>query len=238
MKSLPKIVGFNINSEMEDFLFCPTVFLEGCNLRCPYCMNADIINKRIDENKIQEVISYLSKEKPEWIIISGGEPTLYVNDGSLSNLISEFEKMNCKIVVCTNGTNPEAIKYLVTIEMIDYVALDIKTGGLGYVDAGDSYKIWDILGTKSILTMERAKNNKFNYEIRTTLYPPFINMDTIKEIGQIIRKDEKWVLQQFRKNKVMLDDKAQDIEPYDLNFVRKLVEEAKKYSDNVVLRFV
>ena len=52
MNNFPKIVGFNTNSEMEDFLFCPTVFLEGCNLKCPYCMNADIINKRIDENKI------------------------------------------------------------------------------------------------------------------------------------------------------------------------------------------
>lgn len=237
MSELPKIVGFNTNSEIEDFLFSPTIFLEGCNLRCPYCMNADIVLRKFNEDKKFEVMDYLEKEKPEWIVISGGEPTIHLNNGALLNLIMWLKKANCKIALCTNGSETEAIKYLLGLKFVNYIALDIKTASSGFY-LGEGYKIHNVLATKSVLTVEKSQNKDFNYELRTTLYPLFINMDAIKEIGQIIRKDEKWVLQQFRKNKVMLDDKAQDIEPYDLEFINKLVEEAKKYSDNVVLRFV
>ena len=237
MSQYPKIAGFNNNSEIEDFLFAPTIFLEGCNFRCPYCMNANIVLNQLSEDKFNELNDYLNTEKPTWVVISGGEPTLHLENGSLLTLIMYLKQMNCKIALCTNGSRKDAIQFLLGLKILNYIALDIKTSHSNF-NLGDNYKIHNVLATKSLLPVEKANNKDFEYEIRTTLYPPFIDLDAINEIGGVIRKDEKWVLQQFRKNKVMLSEEAKNIEPYLISSVNRLVEEAKKYSDHVVLRYV
>jgi pyruvate formate lyase activating enzyme len=230
MTNLPKIRGFNKSSEAGVDVFAPSIFLDGCNLRCPYCMNSKLVKKEIsNEIDIGTIKDYVAVNKEEWMVISGGEPTC-TNIESLIMLLEEIKSWGCKISMSTNGTNPAIIEKI--IHLLNYVSMDIKSA------RNENYyenALVDITETRMILEEERSKRENFNYEIRTTLYPPFINKEDIEQIGN---RYDTWVLQQFRHDKSMLDPKCFDIKPYNNEEIEELVKIAKRFCSNVHLKYV
>jgi len=240
----PIIYGFNQCSEMGDNIFAPSVFVGGCNLRCPYCMNSKLITgdkvKQVEWNDIRD---YVSRNKIEWITISGGEPTC-INPKLLMNLINSFIGMGCKVGLSTNGTNTENLSRI--ISGLNYVALDIKSSRY-YVyeeiscnhQLGKYNSFNNIILTRASLSSNKFYREDFDYEIRTTLYPEYINKDTLEEIGHMfIVSDCKWVLQQFRNTDDMFSDTAYSVKPYTDEEAKDFLNIAKDFTSKAQLRYV
>jgi len=236
----PKIYGLNECSEVGEDIFALSIFLGNCNLRCPYCMNAKLINPNSHNLKsidIETVKKSVKENKSEWVIISGGEPTC-TPVLLLTNLITEIKSWGCKVGLSTNGTNSGVLKQIIVY--LNYVALDIKSPNNRDYDSisnGDSKK-FDVLISKSLLAENKSKRKDLDYEIRSTLFPPFINKSNIREIGSIMRKSDRWILQQFRHSKNMLDKKSLNVKPYTEKEIEEIVRVAMEFSDNVLLKEV
>lgn len=105
-----------------------SIFLGGCNLRCPFCQNGNLVLSPENESSIseEEVLAFLKKRSGilEGVCISGGEPTLY---RELPDFISKIKALGYLVKLDTNGTNPEMLRFLYENHLLDYIAMDIKT---------------------------------------------------------------------------------------------------------------
>ena len=107
---------------------CSVVFLVGCNFRCGFCHNPELVVGSSSSSEIskKEVIDFLEKRK-KWldgVCITGGEPTL---NSDLPDFIRDVKKLNYQVKLDSNGTNPTMLKLLLENKLIDYLAMDIKS---------------------------------------------------------------------------------------------------------------
>ena len=112
-----------------------TVFLTGCNLRCPYCHNPELVlprnnGKPVSENELFEFL-FSRKGKLDGVCITGGEPTLYP---SLPDLIRRIREMGFLVKLDSDGTVPEMLEHLLREKLLDYVAIDIKNAPSRYAE--------------------------------------------------------------------------------------------------------
>ena len=234
---LKPIVAFNKCSDAGPDTSDFAVFMNGCNLCCPYCMNNEL---RESKDAYHDLMPNLKKTvdkcKPEKIFISGGEPTL--NHLALFYLCGKFKSWGCNVGLSTNGTFPDIIENLVLkYEKIDYVALDLKGDARVYKLLGNVDYFFKVLSSWSILRKAKREIKGFDYEIRTTLYPPFVGIP-INGLANLFQPDEKWILQQFRKAPKMPDKKAKKVEIYSDTYLKMLLSDAKQIVPNVELRVV
>jgi pyruvate formate lyase activating enzyme len=174
---------------------CCIVFLAGCNFRCPYCHNPDLIEcpDRLDDIKEEELFGLL-EERRKWIdgiCITGGEPCL---DEELPGFIGRIKERGFLVKLDTNGTNPGMLGELIRKGMIDYVAMDIKAPPEKYskvvraaVDMDNIRKSMDIIMKSGI-----------KYEFRTTVVPRIFNKEDMESIGKWLEGAERYFIQQFR----------------------------------------
>lgn len=252
-KNIPVIYGFNKSSEACPDTFAPSIFLGGCNFCCDYCMNAGLVNhsRKLTPITIEEIRAFVFNEKSKWIHISGGEITISDTDEVL-NLIELFKSWGCKVSISTNGFEPEKLKML--LNHVDHVTMDVKTGSAKYdlvlkkpiVEdtsiIGECIKhygaIYNIIKSLKYLHDRDLVNEDFSYEIRTTLYRPLVGRDEIMEIGRLIGYPTKWILQPFRKTKIMLSKRAYNVEEYTNEEIDELFALSRKYNNNVSVKFV
>jgi pyruvate formate lyase activating enzyme len=242
IEKLPKIYGFNTFSEAGPDNFSPSIFLGGCNLRCAYCMNAKIVldYNNLKEIDINQVKDFVLKNKCEYVNISGGEATNR-HAYELINLLDEIKSWGVKASLSTNGLKPYILKSI--LNNLNYVTMDIKTSESKYKDLYwypiDHRISFDyILLSLKFLREEKSNRLDFDFEIRTTLYKPIVSIDDLKNIGKYLDKNDKWVLQPFRKSKEMIDKNAYDSLNYNIDDFKIMKECCKKYCDNVILRDV
>lgn len=209
-----------------------TIFLGNCNFRCPYCQNPDLILKfdempTISENEVIELL----KSRKKWlegVCLTGGEPLLY----DLKEFFSKIKKLGMLIKLDTNGTNPEALKELIDKRLVNYVAMDIKSP-LERYDEVAKVKVnkSDIQESVDIL-----RNSGVDYEFRMTTLPKFHKESSIINIGKWLKGSKKFVIQQFRNNKPMIDQNFRDEAPYSIEELHKFKRMLVKYIDNVEIR--
>ena len=125
--NLPPLVGFSSFAEAGyPSVIWPVVFVPGCNFRCPYCLNTEVV---LDQTNLivplEKIRKHVDDNQEDRILISGGEPTMHPN---LGNLIRTFQAMDLKVGISTNGSYPERLKDLVDNFGLCYVAMDIKCG--------------------------------------------------------------------------------------------------------------
>ena len=236
----PPICGFNECSEMGNDVFAPSIFLGGCNLQCPYCMNSKLILTQSPRVDLEEVRKYIRNNNSEWVMISGGEPTC-IRPELLQNLLNFFKGLGCKIGMSTNGTNPENLDR--ALGLLNYVALDIKSNNDKIYnslsnDSGSYGFLMNVLRSQALMAEIKLGRDDFDYEIRTTLYPPYIDETSLRDIGTVIRKDDKWVLQQFRHAKNMFSQDAYNVEPYSEKKVQVFLKIAQRITSKAELRYV
>lgn len=174
-----------------------TVFTGGCNFQCPYCHNYNLISPKqsdllYSENKI---LSFLKRRNGilKGICITGGEPTLHKN---LPNFIEKVKSLSLKVKLDTNGSNPKMLKNLVNSQLIDYVAMDIKTSPNKYDE---------ITGNPSFLSsilesVEFLKHTDIPYEFRTTVVKELHTDNEILEIGHWLKGCSQYFLQTYKDN--------------------------------------
>lgn len=199
---------------------CTVLFLPGCNFRCGFCQNPDLINNidnlpTISEDEIFKILEE-RRNFIDGVCITGGEPLLHKD---ISGFIKKIKDKRVLVKLDTNGSNPEMLKQLIDKKLIDFIAMDIKSDKKNYQKAAgvpvDMRKI-----EKSI---ELIKNSKIDYEFRSTVVPLFFNEDIILNIGKWLKGSKKFALQQFRPN-ITLDPEFKKINPYP---PEKLMEFAK-----------
>ena len=173
-----------------------TIFLGGCNMRCPFCHNASLVTKLSSQPVIptEEVLSDLYKKKKilEGVCITGGEPTLYQD---LPELISEIKSMGLQVKLDTNGTNPDMMKALVRDSLIDYIAMDIK-------NSKEKYRQTAGINNLNLPLIEDSVSflltSSINYEFRTTVIKEYHTREDMHSIGIWIQGAMKYFLQSYK----------------------------------------
>ena len=171
-----------------------TVFLPGCNFRCPYCHNSClVIPEKINAGfSEEELFSFLLKRrgKLDGVCITGGEPTIH---RELPELIRKIKDLGFLVKLDTNGSNPQMLKELLEENLLDFVAMDIKNAPSLYKSTCGNLDFFEKIRESRDLLMERAPG----YEFRTTVCKPFHSPESMEALGQWIRGAEKYYLQNF-----------------------------------------
>lgn len=222
-------------------IISPVIFTPGCNFRCRYCLNTDVVLDNMPKRlSTREICEYMDKNKEEYILISGGEPCMWPE---LPKLVDFLFSRGYKVRLSTNGSFHKALVSMVESGKLSFVAMDIKA-------APSSDKLHEILlkmsqyedVLKSISylnsTIERKDLPGFTFEFRTTLDPRFIDEAAIREIGSYIHPDAVWFLQQFRARKGLLGgDYMADVEPFSDEALKSLLVVAKERVANTRIRW-
>lgn len=211
-----KIGAFQKNT-LIDFpgVVASLVFTQGCNFRCPYCHNPSLIPGQPDSLQKTypqtdtlidpgEIFSFLKKRKGliDGVTITGGEPTLQTG---LEPFCFRLKNMGLKVKVDTNGSRPDVIENLIKRKLLDFIAMDIKSNQAGYKYLTGEQKSecfnFKMLSKSIRLIIKKAPA----YEFRTTCIKPFISIEIMAEIGEMIRGASSYVLQHCSQNVNMLN---------------------------------
>ncbi len=185
------------------------LFTGGCNLRCPFCHNPELVrpSENLPQIQEEEIIAFLKKRTGllDAVAITGGEPLFHAKE--LKKFLNQVKEMGFLVKMDTNGTFPERIQEL--SPLVDFWAMDFKVPPSKYHLLAEKDYAPKIKESLSIITTEL----KTPYEIRTTLYPPLVSTEALKEMSKYLKDTKIWVWQQFRSVKT-LDSKAKKIPPY------------------------
>lgn len=208
-----------------------TVFLAGCNFRCPFCHNASLVTHVDPGNDIpeQEVLEFLEKRAGvlDGVCITGGEPLL---SPELETFIRKVRAMGYLVKLDTNGSSAGRLGSLMEKGLVDYVAMDIKNSPAKYAQTigFDEYDLENIKESVKYL-MEGG----IPYEFRTTVVREFHKREDFEAIGQWLCGAENYYLQGFV-------DSGDLIRPGLRGYTREIMEQAldivKKYVPNAQLR--
>ena len=171
-----------------------TIFTGGCNFRCPFCHNSDLLGQDAEAAfSEEEVLKFLTKRRGilEGVAITGGEPTLQPD---LRSFIQKVRELGYKIKLDTNGSRPDVLRALCEEGLIDYVAMDIKTCKERYplVSGIPSLQIEGIIESVDFL-----KQSSIPYEFRTTVVRELHSAEDFVRIGEWIAGCSNYYLQNF-----------------------------------------
>lgn len=204
---------------------CCTVFTAGCNFRCPYCHNSDlVVGKNLHQISEKEFFDFLEKRKGllDSVCVSGGEPTLQPD---LIEFIKKIKNLGFKVKLDSNGTAPKLLKELIEKNLIDYVAMDIKNSKEQYrTTAGNGFFQMSAIEE----SVELLKQNKVPYEFRTTLVKGHHNNEEIKRIADWLKGAERLYLQCFIDSGSCIKDGLSKIEKTDAQRFKSILEKTIK----------
>ncbi len=182
------------------------VFTKGCNFRCGYCHNPELVYPKLLEQTedISEkaVFDFLSIRK-KWldgVVITGGEPTL---QKGLNDFIVNVKKMGYAVKLDTNGSSPMILKYLLKAKLLDYVAMDIKT-----IFEIETYQnICRINDPQLLRKIEDSigilRESGIDYQLRTTVVPQFHTKEMIDKLKKEFANCN-YQVQEFRETKITI----------------------------------
>ena len=177
-----------------------TVFLGGCNFRCPFCHNSELFMGKPEKlMEDEEFFKFLQSRKGllDGVCVSGGEPTLYKD---LPAFIARIKEMGYLVKLDTNGSRPEVVKKLVEENLVDYIAMDVKNSPAMYAQTVG-------LETMDLAPIEESLrlliDGNVDYELRTTLVSQLHSAASIQDMGQWLvsivtgKKPKRLFLQSF-----------------------------------------
>jgi len=207
------------------------VFFAGCNFRCPWCQNGDLIPSGSGRPcKLSEVFERLVRSIPvvEAVVASGGEPTL--QPGALAALFEGSKKLGLSTFLDTNGSLPNVVSDLADADLLDYVSIDLKARpepaayakaiGLSTVEAAALLtRIWE--------TVETCKGRGIRHEFRTTIVPGICDTRTdAVEIAKKLRGAEVYWVQQYEPSPKAPLELYRTMKPPTPEVVRELAQAA------------
>lgn len=175
------------------------VYTIGCNFRCPYCHNPELVDETVEKTfSEQDILSFLEKRKNmlDGIVITGGEPTMHAD---LPGFMKKVKDLGFLVKLDSNGTHPDVLARAIEENLVDYIAMDIKSPLSKYsqtvarpVDVHAIRKSIDIIMSAPV-----------EYEFRTTVIKALLSPADIIEIGQEVRGAQKFFLQKFVPTKLL-----------------------------------
>ncbi len=205
------------------------IFTQGCNFRCRYCHNPELISfnqEVIFDVPENDVLDFLKKRKHklEALSITGGEPLLQPR---LKEFIVSVKKMGYKIKLDTNGSNFLKLKELIDEKLVDYIAMDYKAHKSLFetITRCKNSLYREVEKTKNYLI-----NSKLKYEFRTTILPKYFTSDDIDKLGMELKGANLVFLQNFEDRGKLLDEDLSG----ELGFPPAMLKEFKKIMEKYV----
>lgn len=212
-----------------------TIFVSGCNFRCPFCYNPDLVlPEEIEKHPSippEDVFAFLKERKKflSGVVLGGGEPTIY---DDLPEFVGKIKELGYLVKLDTNGSNPKMLQEMINNNLLDYVAMDIKAPRERYLKAsGKEIEIEKIEQSIQIL-----KTGKTDYEFRTTFVPGLLGKKDILKIAQWLNPAARYFLQTFQNTTRTIDSDFMRIQPYSEAFLQEILEEIKPYFDICQIR--
>ena len=210
-----------------------TIFTSGCNFKCPYCHNKDLVFVPSNTNyyEVDEIMNHLIKRKNilSGVVISGGEPLLH---NGLIELIYQIKELGFKIKLDTNGYYPDQLLKILNTGQIDYVAMDIKNSKSKYAEtAGVNQEAFNI--NMICDSIDIIMNSNVDYEFRTTITNELHSIEDIKEIAQWIKGANSFYLQAYVSSKNVINPMFTSPT---IEFLNELREVSLPYIENTKIR--
>jgi len=203
------IGGFQKNS-LIDFpgtIAC-VVFTSGCNFKCPYCHNPELAAGPVNGSgrlAPEDIFAFLNARKGwvDGVVLTGGEPCLQPD---LIDFTGQLKQMGLAVKLDTNGSCPTVLSQLLDRSLVDYVAMDIKTGPDRYPDIMKTAVGMDEILQSIRLIMASTPD----YEFRTTCVRPFIDSSVMAQIAGLIKGARRYVLQKCVRDVPMMHPRFSD----------------------------
>ncbi len=206
------------------------VFLGGCNFRCPFCHNRELVldYESLDTIPEDEVLQFLEDRK-DWldgVVVSGGEPTLWKE---LPGFLERIKALGYPVKLDTNGTNPKMLKEVVAKGLVDYIAMDIKGPESSYERiCGTNVEFSKIRESIEVIIKSNAK-----HEFRSTILPSLHTREDVLAMARMVAGGEKFYLQQFRPRNT-LDPEFNKVKPFEEKEMRELRDLCREYVETEV----
>lgn len=228
-----KIAGFRKTSLIDypDHISA-IIFTQGCNFRCPYCHNPELIpfSSEKDFMDIDYFWQFLEDREHllDGIVITGGEPTL---QDDIIDFIENIKNRGLKVKLDTNGTQFNVIDKLLSSNLVDYLAMDLKSSREQHEKiTGSTAGFDDIISTLNLMM-----NTEIEYEFRTTVVPGMHDEQEIEKIAELIENADTYYIQNFRNN-VTYNPELQETTPFPESKLEEFKNIAGKYVRNVEVR--
>ncbi|MFA7342007.1 MAG: anaerobic ribonucleoside-triphosphate reductase activating protein [Candidatus Methanomethylophilaceae archaeon] len=216
-----------------DGMVACTVYLPGCNFRCPFCHNKDMVLHPEDNQLIEEstILDFVEENSDflDGVVISGGEPTL---NPELHRFIKELRSRGMMIKLDTNGSRPDVLEDLLGAGLLDYVAMDVKASLDDRYSMATGVNV-DLQALRDSIRL--IIDSGVDHEFRTTVVPHIVREEDVDSITESVRGARRYSLQQFRP-KVTLDENLSVLDPYPESKILEMARRAKPRVQKVQIK--
>jgi pyruvate formate lyase activating enzyme len=232
-----KIGGLQENSLIDwEGKICSIIFTSGCNFRCPFCHNPDLVVPSPEgeggEDRLDDILEKLGRFSGwlDGVVVTGGEPTLQVD---LEEAIRQIRESGFLVKLDSNGSRPDVLRKLISGGLVDYLAMDIKTA----LDDDRYRRVCGVPVDTGLVreSISLIRESGIDYEFRTTVVPGLVGPEEVGAIGREIEGASRYVLQRFLGG-TCLDPSYNDLEPYPTGVWREIEERAKEYLPDCKIR--
>ena len=208
-----------------------TLFTGGCNFRCPFCQNSELVLCPDTQpvHPEQELFDFLKKRTGilSGVCITGGEPTLQPD---LPVFIEKIKALGYAVKLDTNGARPDVLRHLLEIGLVDYIAMDIK-------NAPDKYAMTAGIPGLDIRPIRKSvsliKDSGLDYEFRTTVVKELHSEDDMRVIGEWLAGCKAYYLQSYQDSEAVL---LPGFHAHDVSTLHHFVEILQQWIPNTQLR--
>lgn len=216
------------------------VFTQGCNFRCPYCYNPELVEPSLFTEPLdeKEIFTFLEKRRGrlDGVVITGGEPTL---QSDLFDFISRVRDLGFSVKLDTNGSHPDILQSLLARGVLDYVAMDIKAPLTGRkTDPENRYASLTRSSVKSDdirKSINLILTSGVDHEFRTTVTTGCLQREDFVNMAKAVKGANKYALQKFVNAKA-LDPGLLNTKPPSDEDLNKLCKAVGKYVREVIVR--
>jgi pyruvate formate lyase activating enzyme len=204
----------------------------GCNFRCPFCYNRDLVLSPDALSSISEIqildSLVVMRAWVDGLVVTGGEPTIYTG---LPDFLARVKELGLLVKLDTNGSNPQMLEEVLEKHLVDYVAVDVKAPlhAEKYGRAtglGNGGKISEAVKRSIDLLLN---SHEVDYEFRTTVVPNLLDEDDLLAIAEELKGARRYYLQQFRGTRTHVDERYAGLVPYPIEELEEIRRKVAGY---------
>lgn len=190
------------------------IFTQGCNFRCPYCHNPELVEPSIyspllDTEKVLHFL-YKRRKKLGAVVVTGGEPTLQED---LIPFLKILKAMRFKVKLDTNGSLPNVLSKVLYAKAVDYIAMDLKAPLALYPSLSQS----DIDPNWIMRSMEIIRCSGIEYEFRSTFAPELLSWKNLTEMQNLLQPGDRYYLQECQYSTTLEDLQEHEFRDFKLS---------------------
>ena len=211
---------------------CAIVFTQGCNFRCPYCHNPELVEPSLYGRGMAEgdLLAFLDRRrgKLDAVSITGGEPLL---QRGLTGFIEKVRALGYLVKVDTNGSFPLVLKDMLDKGLLDYIAMDVKAPLEKYEEVVKA----SVKPESIAQSIQLIMNSGIDYEFKTTVPSSLLTEKDLEKICTLIKGAKRYYLQQFVPSKT-LDPAFMNEKPWDVDLLAATKERLERSVSSVIIR--